>query len=1316
MNKKIMFSLVLLSSLTYAYDKPKLNLHGDSECLNTTGKLNSCANLTKTSQNVENGVLASEDQSFIYCTNQRESELWSEAEKYHLINILTQPSVIGKPEKARYEALRQCDISYYDSRMYSAYRYIGNMDNGTGKNSPGYNNAPSFINDYKKALNNAKKTADAKCINVLNKELEYVNNETIKLANLDFTPFYDKIGQVPTIQDLKSKKDFYETIILKSKFTTNAKNEPVRKTFQEYYKEFSTNTTGLVLTSSSMANTNGRYLVYLLDQQEPKAADGYPDAYRQFGDIVGDTNFDEKNCLMVGKDNQINGNNDPRANAEPHSAGDSLLYIDERGGGISSIQGVCGNFEKFTNNKNTGTYDYNRALEMLFLKNSKIKPKNEEGSYSKATKPNTLVGGISKCYNYDIENFSSNYSRAKYFDWNNAREYAKDQAFNTFKRNHFAFSIHKNGTRLGTFSDNTKEELSKYNFSVNVRPSFKKHLIPGTEQTHTISELYVQFIPDANVISITHSGNSVDAAGSKFNTIRVTDLNDVYITLNNTLMNFTAEDVIPYNNKGKSPMPSDTTSPRIEISYLLTGYKMSVQKKSDEFGPVESAVKEVIVENKAYKLQPVKGTKYFTLSFSDKDALKNLVKEQEQLLDSEINNGARYEIVFTPIEIKAVVKEYYEECGSGNVCNPQLASKPREFIRPIFQTSGKDIIKGKESGNFTIILGGMNMPKGATLGSAYTDENNIVIDDKEIVSSKVKIADKIYTRTNEQNIFLGFKLPSEYSVENRYIKFLNEDNTDLNAKVFSKGYKLQKEVGNNDKTCNGYYKLSNEMIIQLNKKLPVSQNNKFRYKIAEFDKIFDECVELGSKESNEFTIRPEKIEYKVAGKDEIQKNAGKVDSNYTDNNVIFTSDKKDDRYGIGIAELRVEYAKPLTGEKTFNLEDKNTNLLNKVDNTTTSFVDFDKTKGEFAIKTIFPMVTDAKILLAENKFTHEDLKDGLCYNDNKVLDKNEANKISTDGKINCQTPGNEIKVKFTASQSLSFEKDAANKEIKAGVTNTNFIKYVPFSDLDNERLRIPLQIANTNNGSYFYKKYDSNTVEAELNLIYKTEPKDLSKVIINVVSDLNPKKINQNKYELSGLNDKFNDKLTALNIADKLSAYNDADFDAKNFAKLEYKIGYPKTVGGKANLEREFEISNANSKITFTNGSEEPKNSILDNPYKFAYTGLFFKDINSDKTKGASSYEIKAKNAGLLKYVENKGFEKIDDENVNNFEKLYNNAIGSFTLISDYSKEALKKNNYTIPAKLSDNQYVKDTIRFKIENSAYKYLDSFSTFTIEFIK
>ncbi|MBZ7985010.1 hypothetical protein AVANS14531_01490 [Campylobacter sp. Cr9] len=1267
MNKKIVFSLAVLSAFSYVSgvyiddditckDNKNSNFNqcakirwqfklGNPNSQDHIANFDSCLKAYDPNTGDERGrnsfdkctrLGKAHDNFYVQCINQRGVPLAERSEDFHRINLLSDKF------KAKYDALRVCSIQHFDARKYDICKYFESARGDCGKNDF----VKLYQNLVEKTLNN---NPSDYCKGVLKQELDDVKlyrEKGIKRSIVDY-PVYFPYSLPDIIQIRKNNIQNFE---VEAKF--NVRTE--KKIIQDYYKEFVTDTTGRIEVESNAAKTYTRTLIYFLEQPDVEwQVENFAkyivgnDAAHNWSKGLGWLDWGSHDGKVVDSDNN------------------KIIQIDGRT--FNGAQGAGNVYEHFLNYRSKYLDNNeelrNKIYEYLFLKNSRVRPitSNYFRDYPENYREGGNLGGPSKCYNYDLQQFKSEYSRASYFDYQNLNDFVFNSGAPEFQPKKYTFSIHKS-------FDNTKgifEEGKNTKFSINVRPSFD-NTSPFYDNNPTGNEggiynsIKLKFYADADSLFITDIANQDNRNLSK--PLKVNDLDNVYIALKNH------GDSIPVRNAG--------------TKYYLSQFTMSKRQISDSDGAVDGKL--INIENTdPIELQIQEGINGLGLKF-DQNAFYKLVGISKK----EIEDGKTYEITF---KIKTII----DDNGI--------------YKRPLFEEDSNRIIKGKQLGEVKIILGHGQMP-GLSFGTAYANVNNGKVVDGNRIASNVEIANQIYTRTNNQSIYLGIKKANVPTLYRQYIRFLDANNNPLKVKVYGVNGKLLDK----NSECQGYFPLENKMVLELGK-LSVGQNYKLSYEAAEYDTIDEACNILGQRYSNEFTIRPEKIEYKVAGKDEFQKNTGKVDSNYTDNNVIFTSNMKDDKFGIGIAELRVTYADTTKGVKTFNLEDINTNLLNKVTNTTTSFVDFDKTKGDFAIKTIFPMVTDAKILLAENKFTHEDLKNGLCNNNDRALYKDEANKIELDGKINCQTPGNEISVKFIANQSFSLEKDTIGNDIKASVTNTNFINYVPFSDLDNERLRIPLQIANTNNGSYFYKKYDSDSVKAELNITYAEEPKDLKKVIINATSDLDVKVISQNQFELSGLNRKFDDKLAALDITNKLSTYNEGDFDAKNFAKLEYKIGYPKTSSGKANLEKEFVISNADSKITFTSGSEEPKNNILDRPYRFAYTGLFFKDIRVNN-KSANGYNIESGNAGLLKYVENKGFKPLEGHYINNFNTLYNSAISSFNLISDYSRSSLAGNKYEIPNNLKHNQYVKDTIRFDIKDSAYKYLDSFSTFTIEFIK
>lgn len=1282
MNKKIVFSLVLLSAFYQANAITPLQIgivKGDSDVQHKThlakclyeksiDGLNDCAKLRKMNDNF-----------YVQCVAQNQ-DINHNSSYFHLINILTQKGDVTKnPEKVRYEALRQCGVSYYDSRMYSAYKMAV-------KYTP-YDEARNFVNSYrdnviKKKLNETDKEV---CKGVLNAELNYINNTQVGLDSIDYSPYYAAVGyKTPEIQDLSASKNFSTNVTLKSDL-----DRKDRQVIQEYYKEFTTNTTGRVVVSSSPTVINGQYLVYLLDQNDFSGENGY--IYKNFSNIVGDkTNASDilgrKGCSDL---NELSLNTYTIASWDRNK----LIFINENYNN-SVVLGVCDVFNTYHNNKNKYNFQ-NRALEAILLKNSKIKPYDDNDYFADyndnaaGNRVNDYAGGVSKCYNYDLEHFSSEFSRITNFDYDkNQVDFRKDDAKKIVRKN-YVFSIHKdNTTRKGIFF----AEGNKYNFSVNIRPSFVSNKQTGTITNGSVidtqvSNLAVKFIPDADYYQITNEANQTDKKDNK--PLKVTNLDDVYIALNNYKTPFGAE---------------DRKASNISVKYYLTSFELTKQRMADANGAVDAKA-EVISTNAKYELVQKENISGFGLKFT-KDTFKKLAK----IDDNDLLKGNVYKFTFKPLEIVEEITEINEEevCPQNSgVCKIQEVK--RTFNRPMFQASGVDIVKGAPKGSVEIILGHSEMPNGINFGTAYNNIDATKVLENNKIASNTKVADKIYTRTSSQDIYLGFTKPNNKVLYKQYIKFYNGSD-ELNAEVYTGTQKLSKSITE----CKGYYPIDNKMVLHLKDKLAVNQNYQFRYEIAEYDNIFEECSVLGDRNSNTFSIRPDSITYKVGTLDTFDKKAGKEDKKYPNNNVTFTADLKDDRFGISVAELKVSDSKGSV--KKFYLEDKNSVQLNQVGSKATSrtFVDFNKTNGNFDIKTVFPLVTDAQIAFSENKFTIGDLEQDLCVNSNIAVDVTNANKINSDGKINCQTPGNELTVNFIADETLGLQIDNTNMAIRPYLTNTSFTNYVPFSDNDSERLALPLQVANKNTNNYFYKKFANDDATININLGYDPTP-NVNKVIIKANSEtlgVTATSGTKGGFKVTGLNSGFDNALSLIDPSAKLSTYDDSKFSAKEFGKILVKIGYPKYDGTKPNLDPKFLIKSAEAAIKFNGGGSLNVSNLLTNPYEFAFTGLFFKDLNKNT---GTTRKISETDAWLFKYDNNK-FVKMDSKNLSNYSKVYNDAKGGFSFISDYSKKEIPGDTYEVPSNLANNQYVKDTLRFRVKDTKFSYLDSDATFTIEFVK
>lgn len=1295
MNRKIVFSLVLLSAFSHAnaetrtplqigiVDTDNANQHSThlNKCINSTTSnrsvdgLNDCAKLRKMNDKFYVQCFAKPDIS-----DDTYKSLSNNSSYFHLINILTQKGDVTKnPEKVRYEALRQCGVSYFDARMYSAYKMAV-------KYTP-YDEARNFIVSYRdKVIQPKISSASEVCKRVLNAELNYINNSQKGLDDIDYDPYYAAVGfRTPEVQNFSSSKTFSTNVTLKSDLDGSDK----KKFIEEYYKEFHANTTGRVIVSSSPTVINSQYLVYLLDQNEFAGSNGW--VYRNFSNIVGDkTNAGDiqgmKGCAGLDRGSLT-------TNTIASWDTNKLIFVNENYNN-EVVLGVCDVYNRYLGiNTNTNSFAKDRALEAILLKNSKIKPFDygdflaDYNDSKNGNRVNDYAGGVSKCYNYDLEHYSSQYSRANYFDYLNEIDYRKDEAKKIVRKN-YLFSIHKNnnsrkGIVLG--DDDT------YNFSVNIRPSFinnKQYDSRGSGNivTTQVSNLAVKFIPDANYYQITNEANQTDKKDSK--PLKVTNLDDVYIALNNNKTPFNAE---------------DRKASNISVKYYLTSFELTKQRMADANGAVDPKV-EVISNNNQYELVQKENITGFGLKFT-KDTFKKLAK----IDDNDLLKGNIYKFTFKPLEIIEEITETNEEevCPKSGSCKIQEVK--RTYKRPMFQASGVDIVKGAPKGSVEIILGHSEMPNGINFGTAYNNIDATKVLESGKVSSNTKVADKIYTRTSSQDIYLGFTKPDVKVLYKQYIKFYNGSD-ELNADIYNGSKKLSKSTTE----CKGYYPIDNKMVLHLKDKLAVNQNYQYRYEIAEYDSTFEECSVLGDRSSNTFSIRPDSITYKVGTLDTFDKKAGKEDKKYPNNNVTFTADLKDDRFGISVAELKVSDSKGSV--KKFYLEDKNSVQLNQVGSKTSTrtFVDFNKTNGNFDIKTVFPLVTGAQIAFSENKFTIGDLEQDLCVNSNAAVDITNANKINSDGKINCQTPGNELTVNFIADETLGLQIDNTNMAIRPYLTNTSFTNYVPFSDNDSERLALPLQVANKNTNNYFYKKFANDDATININLGYDPTP-NVNKVIIKADSEtlgVTATSGTKGGFKVTGLNSGFDNALSLIDPSAKLSTYDDSKFSAKEFGKILVKIGYPKYDGTKPNLDPKFLIKSAEAEIKFNGGGSLNVSNLLTNPYEFAFTGLFFKDLNKNT---GTTRKISETDAWVFKYENNK-FVKMDSKNLSNYSKVYNDAKGGFSFISDYSKKEIPGDTYEVPSNLANNQYVKDTLRFRVKDTKFSYLDSDATFTIEFVK
>lgn len=1252
MNKKIVFSMSLLSTFAVnlsAYDFcSDINNNGCKELLlgisnksNENNRLSNCLNANSPDSGNERGrwsyddctkLRKSNDNFAIQCYQGRATPLATNPSEFHKVNLMMDRS------KARYDALRSCGIQHYDSRKYTLCKF----------NDQARSDCKDFIKKYDSLVRRTLSGSQGTCNAILSAEaydLGYYEAKT--MINIDDYHNYLKYqlgsSQYYAMFKLEAPINLQEQnqvyFIAEPKFDVSSNTKIVQDTF----KEFTTNTTGRIEVSSNADKTYTRALIYMTEQYD---AEWQVDNFAKY--VVGNKAVEQ---WFKGFDYLIwgTGVNGKFSGTDENK----VLQINEYN--FSGAQGAGNIYEHFVNySKKQKDYEY------IFLKNSRITPmaNTTYDDYSENKREGGNLGGPSKCYNFDLQEYKSTYLRSNFFDYQNKNYYVvNDGAVGDGKQpKQYTFSIHKTfGSTKGIF-----EEGKTSKFSINVRPSFDNSSPHEYNTTNRAGGIYnainFKFYADADKLFVTDTTRNHNRNTTK--ALRVSNLDDVYIAL---------------QNQGK-PIPVRKDGTR----YYITKYTMTKKLLSDANGPASNA-KEETVNDRIIELKPKEGIDGLGLVFSQK-SFYDLVGITKKDLDS----GKLYEITF---KIDIIV----DDNGF--------------YTRPLFEKNSERIVSGKQEGDFRIIVGKGQMPK-VNFGTAYNpkDSDKVIKDNKK--SPDTQIAGKIYTRTNNQDIYLGFNIPTK-AYNEQFVRFLNNDGKDLDVVAYDEYKQLNTKNGK----CDGYYPTTNPLVIKLKNKLSVGQDYRLRYEIAEYDGVTEECIPLGDNTSNSFSIRPESIEYKVNSLEKFDKNAGKVDSKYTDNNVTFTSNK-DDRFGIGVAELRVSDSK--AKELKFYLEDENSNQL-KAPSKNPYFANF-SSNGEFKIKTVFPMVTDAKIVFAENKFTINDLKEELCTNNDDALDIASANKIDKNGKINCQTPGNELQVNFIANEELGF---AYNEKLGLKRDKLNILA---FSDDDNDQLLFPVQLQNkVNDGrmdKYFYKKYTSDTasVTYEFNTL-NINSANFNKRVINVEANL-PITSNTNIYfNISGLNTQgFDTKLAALNKDEKLSGYDESLFDASEFGKVKLSLRYPKKTNNIFNQLPKFVITNK-SKASFNiNGTIMERT--LDKNYDVAFTALKFKDISCKPSKTTNCFKDSI-SLGKVQFV------YFDETNKEKAIKTKDNSVTSRVVydgnlidlasnvdyVADYGTK-ITTLDYQFDKKYTNQTYVKDSIKV-VPTKGNSYLDANVSFTIE---
>ncbi|WP_267523537.1 hypothetical protein [Campylobacter sp. MG1] len=1290
MNKKLVFSLTLLSAFYQINaDELRLGININDGASNSNEHLSKCFTFSpadptwgndKYRYNFEDctKIRKINDPVNIQCVQDSSLDIATNPSLFHHTSILTNKS------KIRLDLLKQCGANYDYAKIYSFCKYNKNYLGSGVNNDKSYGTCSYFVGDkHERVIKNLLANASDNCKKVLQEELNdikaYLENNKVRTIT-EYNLYQNR--KLNDVVNFRTTNKFSFSPQPEFRMKPN-QGEPY--VMQDIFKEFKSDTTGRIEVSTT-AYANSRLLIYMTENL-PMDGDG-DWKIKNFADlVVGNINVKDY-CHGIGEGNNRahlqNFTEQDGSGKLVDQAGNRLLYLDESN--YNNAQGACNiynwYYDAYTNGKVTP-----KVLEYLLLKNSRITYINDDEYFNgtKSFKEGGNLGGPTKCYNYDVESKTYMHSRINYFDYYKQRPYYTTEAGTSSVTNNFSFSIHKtHGDRKGIY------EQGKGNLvSINARPAFP------SEQYFTNSSMSgavnVTFYPDADALLITDSVNK----GSKnlATQLRVSNLNDVYFHLTNQ------GDVIPKRiSRGK------------EHKYYLTKFTLKKKLVAENGNKLDNTDFSTMVENVRLELVPKEGIDGLGLKFTE-GKFQELVKVSQKELDE----GKIFTFI---LEVNEIV------------------DNDGEYDRPLFQKAnfnkenGKcvgvakahadDIVDGCQLGQAEIRVGNVEMPK-VTFGTAYNPKNPDSIIKNDRVVTGVQTVNSVYTRTNNQDIYLGFINPTN-PYDEQFVKFFDKDGNPLNATVYNENQKLSEK---NDK-CDGYYSTRKPLTLKLNDKLPVGQNYEFKFIMAEYDEIGKECYQLGEGTTNKFSIRPESIEYKVNGKNTFDKKAGKVDDSYTNNDVVFTTDKKDDRFGVGIAELRVNDSKNTI--KTLYLENENAEQLRTLVVKNTPIANF-TTDGNVKIKTVFPMLTDAKIALAESKFTLSDFVLGICANDNKVLTKedgikdakNNANKIDENGKINCQTPGNEISVNFTANENLNYA-NVEKVENEVGLKRDS-LNILAFSDDNNDQLMFPIQLQNVvNNGSedkYFYKKYSNDSAKVTYDFKYSNiNATDFNKIKVNVESDLTLSNNDKLEFNVTGLNSGFDSKLSQLQPENKLSDYDENLFSAKNYGKVILGLRYPKTVNNKFNLLPKFVITkDSKAKVEIGSPVTYTKEKSLDKDYDVAFTTLKFKDISCKA--GASCFKNTI-NTNKVQFVY---FDEAKKERV--IKTKDNPAAASSVVYDGYLRDlasqvkyvadyGTKVNvlDYDFDTKYKTQSYVKDNIKV-IPNAGNSYLDSNNSFTIE---
>lgn len=626
-----------------------------------------------------------------------------------------------------------------------------------------------------------------------------------------------------------------------------------------------------------------------------------------------------------------------------------------------------------------------------------------------------------------------------------------------------------------------------------------------------------------------------------------------------------------------------------------------------------------------------------------------------------------------------------------NDSNFAIYEKSEDFTRPIFQVSGKDIVKGE--------FEELEEVNELEFKTAYVDdEENSVIKNNQI-NPNTKFGDAIYTTLAKKDFYI--QLDSEKS--DIFVDFAPNGSFTIDS-VYDDNGVIKKGLQNPNSPCGDKYPLQ-KMILKLKANTP-NQINSLKY--TQYKEVVENgtkvCKQLGSSNNtadfstNDFAIRPEYFETKPS--DKITQEAGKI---VTHNFV--SKDLK------GFNDLQIGYSKIELREDDLSIVEKagegmkfTADKSQPIDN-----------NGNFNLNINFPVSTVVDLELAETNFANNDKNNGYCIGADNSFDKNSAN-TKVNGKIHCYVPiKDKIQVEFTSNTKALKDEysycndidtcknyDKTTGEIQIDAVNKIGIKNPAYDKLmvgDKNGLVYTLGLISTNSDD----KYVPTKYNNPLSLVVSLKVDDEALLSNANIINNNPsyeKGTTDNsaiiKLEISKdtLNEKYkkalSDLLTQPNIT--LSAHtqnydiDDVKFeDSTVFFFNKNKIIPAQTVelDVKVNGRDDFDIT-------------------FNKDYDVAYTGLIFKDV---KAKG-DVLKLKYNDDFFFGYYD-KNYNFVDDSK--SFKE--SNIDSKISFQTTYNTTSVLNNEFK---NNSTTQYVKDSVRFF---SKTEYLNnSKNSFTIEFIK